>query len=523
MSPTAVRTVPPDVSVLILSWNCADILRETLVRLGDEVRRVPLEVIVWDQASTDGSQDIIRSAGTSLGISVKMHMSNHNVGNSSSRNWMMSRASGKYLLMLDCDITLVRRSVERMRNFLDTHPNFGIIAFPMQSEQSQRTTDPPPLPVIEDFRICSGWAPSQYGMFRRTALAGMGFPEWPPFDRPGWGAEDDILGIGLVDARCSMAVLKCGDYLHRAHSSITLLENSGAGMNYIARCAAMAAFSCAMSPSERMDALRPARVSQPLMIESPVRIIGGDGTHLQVDIAMSFFSDCLRATGDTSAEHVVVVGGPTAFSWPAIVGPAARNVTLLGCSFANMFEVEACKLGKAAWHPPGVHVTLFPAGQITLDAAVKAPVGTWDGIKDHGIMGPGIMLRYNKRSWTKATSGRPAIHIAAPSENTGWRPASSRQLVDAVLNTSTCMTADALAATAAIGLGCPTLLLKNDIAALDIATNEVFSTIRTNYGSTTCINFACDENNKFGHLDVLAKEWLYCIAQTLGNARFGRG
>src|SRR3954449_8959709 len=59
----AVRAVPavdaPDVSVCIANWNCRDYLRGCLESLLDDPQGVTVEVIVADNASTDGATELV--------------------------------------------------------------------------------------------------------------------------------------------------------------------------------------------------------------------------------------------------------------------------------------------------------------------------------------------------------------------------------------------------------------------------------------------------------------------------------
>ena len=57
-------TEPPptvDVSVLVVSYNTATMLRRCLESLRDGASRVACQVIVADNASSDGSVDLVRS------------------------------------------------------------------------------------------------------------------------------------------------------------------------------------------------------------------------------------------------------------------------------------------------------------------------------------------------------------------------------------------------------------------------------------------------------------------------------
>src|SRR5438132_9364606 len=58
-APRASATRPIDVSVCIPNWNCRELLRTCLESLQDRRQGVRLEIIVVDNASTDGAADMV--------------------------------------------------------------------------------------------------------------------------------------------------------------------------------------------------------------------------------------------------------------------------------------------------------------------------------------------------------------------------------------------------------------------------------------------------------------------------------
>jgi glycosyltransferase involved in cell wall biosynthesis len=50
-----------DVSIIVVSWNTRDILRDCLQSVYAQTHDVHFEVIVIDNASNDGSADMVRS------------------------------------------------------------------------------------------------------------------------------------------------------------------------------------------------------------------------------------------------------------------------------------------------------------------------------------------------------------------------------------------------------------------------------------------------------------------------------
>ena len=90
------------VSVVVVSFNTRDVLRECLTRLWQEHRDMAVEVIVVDNASADGSADMVARefpAATLIRSSV-------NLGFGPANNVGFARATGKYVVLLNSDAFL---------------------------------------------------------------------------------------------------------------------------------------------------------------------------------------------------------------------------------------------------------------------------------------------------------------------------------------------------------------------------------------------------------------------------------
>src|SRR5947208_15400523 len=57
--PIPSRVAAPAVSVCIANWNCVELLRRCLQSLLDQPQGVSFEVVVVDNASTDGAADMV--------------------------------------------------------------------------------------------------------------------------------------------------------------------------------------------------------------------------------------------------------------------------------------------------------------------------------------------------------------------------------------------------------------------------------------------------------------------------------
>jgi glycosyltransferase involved in cell wall biosynthesis len=118
------QSMPPLVSVVIPTYNCADYL-------GDAVESVfrqtysRVECIVIDDGSTDQTSHILTKLSTrfpSLKTAKK-----RNGGLSSARNLGLRLCSGDFVSFLDADDVLLPDKIERQVGFLDIHPDVGLV------------------------------------------------------------------------------------------------------------------------------------------------------------------------------------------------------------------------------------------------------------------------------------------------------------------------------------------------------------------------------------------------------------
>ncbi len=137
---------PPDISIIILSWNVRDLLRAcltSLVRSDDTAqRRHAMEVIVVDAASSDGSAEMVRAEFPQ----VKLIASDENLGYSRGNNAGLRAAAGRYILILNPDAEVVGEALAQMVAYMDDHPQAGLLGpqllYPDQTVQSTRRRFP---------------------------------------------------------------------------------------------------------------------------------------------------------------------------------------------------------------------------------------------------------------------------------------------------------------------------------------------------------------------------------------------
>lgn len=112
-----------DLSFVIVSWNAREHLRTCLRSIASCCTGVSYEVIVVDNASSDGSPEMVASAFPS----VRLIRSERNEGFAAANNRGTAVATGRYLALVNSDVEIFAGSIERLVSFMDAHPEIGIL------------------------------------------------------------------------------------------------------------------------------------------------------------------------------------------------------------------------------------------------------------------------------------------------------------------------------------------------------------------------------------------------------------
>ncbi len=123
-----------DVSILIVNWNTCEYLRECLQSIRDTVKGLEYEVIVVDNASRDGSADMVSREFPE----VRLAASPENLGFAQGNNLALSMSSGEFLLVMNPDAVLLPGTLEILLAFARKHPDAGVLSPKLLN--SDRTT-----------------------------------------------------------------------------------------------------------------------------------------------------------------------------------------------------------------------------------------------------------------------------------------------------------------------------------------------------------------------------------------------
>lgn len=113
--------MPRQISVVIPTHNRADLLRGAIASVLDQTRPAH-EIIVVDDGSTDSTCDVVRSYGPPIVLLTQDHLRA-----AAARNHGVAHASGEWVAFLDSDDVWKPTKLERQLEYLDRHPQCGLV------------------------------------------------------------------------------------------------------------------------------------------------------------------------------------------------------------------------------------------------------------------------------------------------------------------------------------------------------------------------------------------------------------
>jgi hypothetical protein len=114
----------PDLSIIIVTWNSRRDVEKCLGSLQKFCAGVAVEIIVCDNASTDGTAGWVAASFPQV-IVVR---STTNVGFAAANNLAAKKARGRHLLFLNPDTWVNHDLAAEVVSFLDSHPEAGACA-----------------------------------------------------------------------------------------------------------------------------------------------------------------------------------------------------------------------------------------------------------------------------------------------------------------------------------------------------------------------------------------------------------
>jgi GT2 family glycosyltransferase len=101
-----------DCSIIIVNYNTLEITKECIASVLEHSKDFTFEIILVDNASTDGSKEYFQNFQK-----IKYIYSNTNLGFGRANNLGIENAKGKFLFLLNSDTLLIENSIKKLLDF----------------------------------------------------------------------------------------------------------------------------------------------------------------------------------------------------------------------------------------------------------------------------------------------------------------------------------------------------------------------------------------------------------------------
>jgi len=173
-----------DLSVLVVSYNTREYTENCLRSLDEQTRGIRFEVIVVDNASCDGSVEMVAEKFPH----VRLFALEENRGFARANNFAAERALGRYLLLLNPDTLVLDGAVTKLHEFATRHPRAGI--YGGRTLDGDGKLDP----------SCCWAAMTPWSLFCRASGLSSVFPGTALFDSETYGGwqRDDVREVSII-------------------------------------------------------------------------------------------------------------------------------------------------------------------------------------------------------------------------------------------------------------------------------------------------------------------------------------
>ncbi|MFQ1701358.1 glycosyltransferase family 2 protein [Loktanella agnita] len=112
----------PILTIIVVSYNTRDLTLTCLHTVFDNTHRVPFRVVVYDNASRDGSADAVAAEFPQ----VELIRARENCGFAAANNIVAATAETEWLLLLNPDTEVHSGAIDALYDFSVAHPEAGI-------------------------------------------------------------------------------------------------------------------------------------------------------------------------------------------------------------------------------------------------------------------------------------------------------------------------------------------------------------------------------------------------------------
>lgn len=187
------RVTTLDLSIIIINWNSVVYLRGCLASIIAETKTVTFEVIVIDNGSHDGCEELLRAEFPQ----VRFVQSLENLGFGRANNLAFRYSAGEIVLFLNPDTKVINGALDRMATVVRSNSRIGAVgALLLNGDGSLQTSCVQAFPTLSNQLLDSG--------LLRTM-----FPTWS-----GWGlqrllaSEEQAVSVDVISGAAFM-VKRC--------------------------------------------------------------------------------------------------------------------------------------------------------------------------------------------------------------------------------------------------------------------------------------------------------------------------
>jgi len=179
-----------NVSIIIVSWNTRSHLYNCLTSVYKQISSVNFEVIVIDNGSGDGSQEMVENQYPQ----VTLIKNATNRGFAAANNQGIAVAQGRYVLLLNSDTVVLHNSIDRVVSFADTHPDAAVVGCRVLNPDGTLQPTCFMFPSVLNMLLSSTYL---YKIFPGSRFFGR--------ERMSWWLRDDVREVDVVTG-CFMLV-----------------------------------------------------------------------------------------------------------------------------------------------------------------------------------------------------------------------------------------------------------------------------------------------------------------------------
>ena len=141
------------ISIIILNWNTRDLLAQCLDSIEQHKGEFQLEILVVDNASTDGSQAMLKEKYPQ----IQLIINSQNVGFAKGNNQAMQVAQGDYFLLWNSDAFAIPGAMQSLLYLAEKEPKAGIVGAQLRNADNSFQASYSPFPnQWREFLILTG-------------------------------------------------------------------------------------------------------------------------------------------------------------------------------------------------------------------------------------------------------------------------------------------------------------------------------------------------------------------------------